>query len=52
MPLAAQPGLEREVGLYRAMTDLNAAFPNHLGAYASIVRPGEISVGDQVHLLP
>lgn len=51
MPLRAQPGLEREVGLYRAMTELNEAFPNHLGAYGSILEPGEISVGDQVHLL-
>jgi uncharacterized protein YcbX len=52
MPLRPQPGLEPEVGLYRAMTGLNEAFPNHLGAYASVVEPGVVEIGDSVRLLP
>jgi uncharacterized protein YcbX len=52
MPLRAQPGLEREVGLYQAMTELNGPFPNHLGAYVSVVEPGTIAVGDEARLLP
>ena len=32
MPLRAQPGgIEREPGLFKAMSELNEAFPNHLG---------------------
>lgn len=52
MPLRPQPGLDREAGLYEAMTELNEAFPNHLGAYASVVEPGVVEVGDPVCLLP
>ena len=52
MPLRAQPGgLEREPGLFRAMSELNEAFPNHLGLYCSVAEPGTVSVGDPVSLL-
>lgn len=51
MPLRAQPGLAREAGLYRAMTELNGPHPNHLGSYASVAVPGPVSVGDRVRLL-
>lgn len=51
MPLRAQPGgLERQPELYAAMNELNAAMPNHLGVYASIVEPGRVAVGDDVSL--
>lgn len=47
MPLRAQPGgLERQPGLFRAMSELNEDFPNHLGVYATVLAPGRITVGD------
>jgi uncharacterized protein YcbX len=51
MPLRAQPGLDRQAGLFDAMTDLNREFPNHLGVYCSVVRPGTVRVGDPVEVL-
>ncbi len=52
MPLRAQPGgLEREPALFQAMSDLNEAFPNHLGLYCSVIEPGTVAVGDPVTLL-
>jgi uncharacterized protein YcbX len=49
MPLRPQPdGLDREPELFRAMSDLNEAYPNHLGLYCSVVTPGRVSVGDEV----
>ena len=54
MPLRAQPrlggepALERQPGLFAAMSELNAAMPNHLGAYAEVVTPGRVAVGDAV----
>lgn len=51
MPLRAQPGLDRQPELFRAMGDLHAAFPNHLGAYADVAGPGEVRVGDVVELI-
>jgi uncharacterized protein YcbX len=58
MPLRAQPAfagspaLEREPALFRAMSELHAAMPNHLGVYASVAEPGAVRVGDEVELLP
>ncbi|MEZ5143718.1 MAG: MOSC domain-containing protein [Acidimicrobiales bacterium] len=51
MPLRAQPGLEPQPGLFKAMSELNAAIPNHLGIYASVETPGTVRVGDRVTLL-
>jgi len=54
MPLRAQPALvdapalERQPELFRAMTALNEASPNHLGVYASVVSAGEVRPGDPV----
>jgi hypothetical protein len=48
MPLRAQPGLGREPGLFAAMTELNAATPNHLGVYLDVTVPGTVRVGDPV----
>ncbi len=50
MPLRAQPGLGREPGLFRALSELNAAFPNHLGLCLDVVEPGRVEVGDEVVL--
>ncbi len=57
MPLRAQPAaagtgpLDRQPDLFRAITELHAAAPNHLGAYASVVEAGPVQVGDPVVLL-
>ena len=51
MPLRAQPGLDRQPGLFRAMSELNDEFPNHLGLYASVAEPGRVTTGDPVVLL-
>ena len=49
MPLRAQPGgIEREPGLFQAMSDLNETFPNHLGLYCRVVTPGRVTLGDRV----
>ena len=50
MPLRAQPGLEREPGLFAAMNDLHASFPNHLGLVADVVTAGEIHLDDELIL--
>jgi uncharacterized protein YcbX len=47
MPLRAQPGLQRQRGLYAAMEELHA---NHLGVYVDVVEPGTIAVGDPVQV--
>lgn len=46
LPLRAQPGLEREPGLFAAMSALNSEWPNHLGVYAAVVSPGVVACGD------
>ena len=51
MPLRAQPGLERQAELFRAMTDLNTRFPNHLGASARVCTSGRVATGDAVTLV-
>jgi uncharacterized protein len=51
MPLRAQPGLERQAELYRAMSDLNTRFPNHLGVTASVHTEGRVATGDPVSLV-
>ncbi len=51
MPLRAQPGLERQPDLFNALNALNERFPNHLGAYASVLSAGVVRTGDPVHLL-
>lgn len=51
VPLRAQPGLPRRADLYRALTDLNQAFPNHLGLYLQVKKPGTVRVGDPVEVL-
>jgi uncharacterized protein YcbX len=49
MPLRAQPGgLARQPDLFRAMTELNQAHPNHLGVCLDVVEPGRVEVGDPV----
>ncbi len=54
MPLRSQPALggrpplDRQALMFRAMTDLHQDFPNHLGVYAHVVRPGHVAVGDPV----
>lgn len=51
MPLRAQPGLDREPGIFQALSDLNTVTPNHLGVYASVVTAGSIQVGQSVELV-
>ena len=52
MPLRAQPGgLDRQPDLFRALNELNAAAPNHLGVYCSVVSPGVVRPGDPVTVL-
>ncbi len=59
MPLRAQPAgvaddspvLDRQPELFAAMGELHDAAPNHLGAYASVVSPGTVRIGDTVELL-
>lgn len=49
MPLRAQPGgLDREPGIFQALTELNPAHPNHLGLCLDVVEPGRIERGDEV----
>ncbi len=48
MPLRPQPGLPRQPELFRAMSDLNETFPNHLGLYLDVVSGGTITTGDPV----
>ncbi|HWJ97351.1 MAG TPA: MOSC domain-containing protein [Acidimicrobiales bacterium] len=52
MPLRSQAGgIDREPGLFRAMSELNEAFANHLGLYCSVSEPGTVSVGDPVAVI-
>ena len=48
MPLRAQPGLERQPELFKALSSLNEAMPNHLGVYATVLSAGAVSEGDAV----
>ena len=51
MPLRAQPGgLAKQPALFRALSELNEAHPNHLGVCCDVVEPGRIAVGDVVCL--
>jgi uncharacterized protein YcbX len=50
MPLRAQPGLDRQPELFRAINELNGAMPNHLGIYLEVTTPGRVALGDQVQL--
>jgi MOSC domain-containing protein len=52
MPLRAQPGgLARQPAMFRALSDLNADNPNHLGIYLDVVEPGAVCVGDPIEVL-
>jgi uncharacterized protein len=51
IPLRAQPGLSRRPALFNAMSELNRAFPNHLGIYLDVAEPGHIEVGDRITLI-
>ncbi|MDQ2678716.1 MAG: MOSC domain-containing protein [Actinomycetota bacterium] len=57
MPLRAQPehaghvALGREPELFRAMSELNTEYPNHLGVYVDVEVPGRVAVGDTVELV-
>ena len=46
----AGAALEREPELFHAMGELHTTFPNHLGAYAYVTRPGTVTVGDTIEL--
>lgn len=56
MPLRAQPAdgadapLDRQPELFKALTAMNTASPNHFGLYATVDSPGAIAVGDPVTL--
>jgi uncharacterized protein YcbX len=47
MPLREQPGLARDLGIYRA---LDESCSNHLGVYVEVVSAGRVSVGDSLTL--
>jgi uncharacterized protein YcbX len=47
MPLRAQPGLDSQPSLFKA---LDSAHANHLGIYLSVLEPGEFRVGDRVQI--
>lgn len=57
MPLRAQPAdadghaLERQVDVYRALSELNVELPNHLGLCLDVVEPGRIETGDEVRVV-
>jgi uncharacterized protein YcbX len=52
MPLRAQPGgLDRQPELFRALSELNEAFPNHLGMCLDVVEPGRIERGEAITLV-
>jgi uncharacterized protein YcbX len=48
MPLREQPGLARDVGIYKV---LDEACANHLGVYVEVRQAGRIAVGDPVCLI-
>jgi uncharacterized protein YcbX len=47
MPLRAQPGLESQPALFHALDEIHA---NHLGIYLSVIKPGEIRIGDHIEV--
>jgi uncharacterized protein YcbX len=47
MPLREQPGLARDVGIYKALDETCA---NHLGVYVEVQSAGRVAVGDAVHV--
>ena len=47
MPLREQPGLARDIGIYKV---LDEACANHLGVYVEVREAGRVTVGDLVHL--
>jgi uncharacterized protein YcbX len=47
MPLRAQPGLESQPALFRALDEIHA---NHLGIYLSVIAPGEMRIGDHLEI--
>jgi len=49
MPVRAQPGIERDVEVFRTM---NAHHDNHLGIYCEPVVGGDVNVGDPVFFAP
>lgn len=52
MPLRAQPGgLQRQTGIFGALSELNVAMPNHLGVYVDVVQAGTVRPGDAVELV-
>jgi uncharacterized protein YcbX len=51
MALRAQPGIDREPGIFQALNELNTLSPNHLGMYASVVEGGSLTVGAPVELV-
>jgi hypothetical protein len=51
VPLRGQPGLPRRPGHFRALTELNEAFPNHLGLYLDVTKPGVVRIGDTVEVI-
>ena len=49
MPLRQQPGgLGKEPGIFKALSELNEGFPNHLGVCLDVVEPGRIELGETV----
>jgi uncharacterized protein len=52
MPLRAQPGgIERQPELFRALSELNVDYPNHLGLCCEVEEAGRVEQGDEVTLL-
>lgn len=49
MPTRAQPGLDRDTGVVRSLTDHHG---NDLGLYAGVARAGTVRVGDPVRVGP
>ncbi len=45
MPVRTQPGLDRDLGVARALRDHHGS---NLGVYATVVEPGPVAVGDPV----
>jgi hypothetical protein len=43
--------LRAQPGHFRALTELNEAFPNHLGLYLDVTKPGVVRIGDTVEVI-
>jgi hypothetical protein len=43
--------LRAQPGHFRALTELNEAFPNHLGLYLDVTKPGVVRIGDIVEVI-